>query len=53
MMRVIDGEAAPRREVQAVRWVDVRSALMLLTYSHDRELLAMTASPAMAAASDT
>ena len=52
MMRVIAGEAAPRNEVHAVRWVDIRSALTLLTYSHDRELLATFAALSTAPASD-
>ena len=39
-MRVLKGVAAPCNEVKAVRWLDIESALALLTYARDRELLA-------------
>jgi 8-oxo-dGTP diphosphatase len=39
-MQVINGEAEPLNEVEAVLWLDIASALKLLTYPRDRELLA-------------
>ena len=33
------GEAEPRNEVDAVRWLGLEEAQALLTYDHDRELL--------------
>ncbi|MGH7353533.1 MAG: NUDIX hydrolase [Candidatus Rokuibacteriota bacterium] len=38
-MRPTAGEAAPRHEVDAVRWVPLASASDALTYPRDRELL--------------
>jgi 8-oxo-dGTP pyrophosphatase MutT (NUDIX family) len=40
IMTVIKGEAEPRNEVDAVRWLGLRTANSLLTYPRDRELLA-------------
>jgi 8-oxo-dGTP diphosphatase len=42
-MAVVKGEAAPRNEVAAVRWLGVEAALSLLTYPRDRELLTVFA----------
>ena len=39
LMTVIKGEAEPRNEVDAVRWLGLRTASSLLTYPRDRELL--------------
>jgi 8-oxo-dGTP diphosphatase len=39
LMRVIGGEAEPRYEVDAVRWLAVPHAAELLTYERDRTLL--------------
>ena len=38
-MRVVRGEARPCNEVAAVRWLGLDSALSLLTYPRDRDLL--------------
>lgn len=38
-MTVVKGEAEPRNEVDAVRWLGLRAATSLLTYPRDRELL--------------
>ncbi len=38
-MTVIKGEARPRNEVDAVRWLGIEAAESLLTYPRDRELL--------------
>jgi hypothetical protein len=38
-MRPVGGEAAPRNEVDAVRWVPLASAAQMLTYQRDRDLL--------------
>jgi 8-oxo-dGTP diphosphatase len=38
-MRVVRGEARPRNEVAAVRWLGLDSAQSLLTYPRDRDLL--------------
>lgn len=38
-MTVIKGEAEPRNEVDAVRWLGLRTATSLLTYPRDRDLL--------------
>jgi 8-oxo-dGTP diphosphatase len=38
-MRAIDGEFVPTGEVDELRWLDTASALELLSYEHDRELL--------------
>jgi 8-oxo-dGTP diphosphatase len=43
-MRIIKGDARPSNEVGAVRWLTVESALSLLTYPRDRELLSAFAS---------
>src|SRR5262249_18535049 len=52
-MTVLKGEAEPRNEVDAVRWLGVEAAASLLTYPRDRELLAAFAAlrPAAPAAS--
>ncbi len=39
VMEVESGEFAPGREVDELRWVDLRSLAELLTYDRDRELL--------------
>ena len=39
-MSVLEGTATACNEVEAVRWLSIDSALALLTYTHDRELLA-------------
>jgi 8-oxo-dGTP diphosphatase len=39
-MRVIGGRTGPGNEVDNVRWVDLEAAASLLTYAHDRTLLA-------------
>lgn len=39
MMRALAGRAAPRSEIDAVRWVRVPEAARLLTYQRDRRLL--------------
>lgn len=39
-MQVVKGEAEPRNEIDAVRWLGIEAALSLLTYRRDRELLA-------------
>lgn len=39
LMRPVGGEAAPRNEVDAVRWVPLASAAQMLTYQRDRDLL--------------
>jgi 8-oxo-dGTP diphosphatase len=39
-MEAVAGEAAPRNEVDAVRWVPLSAAASALTYPRDRELLA-------------
>ena len=39
-MTVLEGEAEPCNEVDAVRWLGVEAAASLLTYPRDRELLA-------------
>ena len=39
LMRPMGGEAAPRNEVHAVRWVSLARAVQLLTYQRDRALL--------------
>jgi len=38
-MTVVKGEAEPRNEIAAIRWLGVEVALSLLTYQRDRELL--------------
>jgi 8-oxo-dGTP diphosphatase len=38
-MQVVRGEARPCNEVAAVRWLGLDSALSLLTYPRDRDLL--------------
>jgi 8-oxo-dGTP diphosphatase len=38
-MTVVKGEAEPRHEIDAVRWLDVDGALSLLTQPRDRALL--------------
>jgi 8-oxo-dGTP pyrophosphatase MutT (NUDIX family) len=35
-----DPAAVPNSEVDEIRWVDAPTALQLLTYAHDRDLLA-------------
>jgi 8-oxo-dGTP diphosphatase len=40
VMKVVGGEAGPRNEVDAVRWVRVGAAAGLLSYERDRALLA-------------
>jgi 8-oxo-dGTP diphosphatase len=39
-MRPVAGTAAPRSEIDAVRWVGLRAAALLLTYARDRAVLA-------------
>jgi 8-oxo-dGTP pyrophosphatase MutT (NUDIX family) len=39
MMEPLDGEFAPSREVDEVRWLTTAEAARLLSYEHDRELL--------------
>ena len=39
-MRPVAGVAAPRNEVDAIRWVELGTAAILLTYSRDRAVLA-------------
>jgi 8-oxo-dGTP pyrophosphatase MutT (NUDIX family) len=39
MMEPLDGEFAPSREVDEVRWLTPADAGRLLSYEHDRELL--------------
>jgi 8-oxo-dGTP pyrophosphatase MutT (NUDIX family) len=39
MMEPLDGEFAPSREVDEMRWVDVGDARRVLSYEHDRALL--------------
>jgi 8-oxo-dGTP diphosphatase len=38
-MTAVKGEAEPRNEIAAVRWLGIEAALSLLTYPRDRELL--------------
>lgn len=38
-MSIVKGQARPRNEVEAVRWLEIESALGLLTYERDREVL--------------
>jgi 8-oxo-dGTP diphosphatase len=38
-MTVVKGEAEPRNEIAAIRWLGAEAALSLLTYQRDRELL--------------
>ena len=38
-MTAVRGEAEPRNEIAAVRWLGIEAALSLLTYQRDRELL--------------
>jgi 8-oxo-dGTP pyrophosphatase MutT (NUDIX family) len=38
-MTVVKGEAEPRNEIAAIRWLGIEAALHLLTYPRDRELL--------------
>lgn len=47
-MEVLAGEAAPRHEVDAVRWVPLEAAAHELSYPRDRELLATFARLAVA-----
>ena len=42
-MTAVKGEAEPRNEIAAVRWLGIEAALSLLTYQRDRELLAVFA----------
>jgi len=44
-MTAVKGEAEPRNEIAAVRWLGIEAALSLLTYQRDRELLAAFAAP--------
>jgi 8-oxo-dGTP pyrophosphatase MutT (NUDIX family) len=39
IMRAPHGEATPRNEVDAVRWVSITQAARILTYDYDRKLL--------------
>ena len=39
-MRPLGGEARPQWEIDAVRWVSLPTAMALLTYPADREMLA-------------
>jgi 8-oxo-dGTP diphosphatase len=39
MMEPLDGEFAPSREVDEMRWLPARDARDVLSYEHDRELL--------------
>lgn len=39
-MHPLEGEARPQWEIDAVRWVSLPTAMALLTYPADRELLA-------------
>jgi len=45
LMRVRSGKAAPRNEVDAVRWLPVPSAARVLTYPRDRVLLEALTAP--------
>jgi 8-oxo-dGTP pyrophosphatase MutT (NUDIX family) len=38
-MAVVDGEFAPNREVDELRWLDLRAAAGLLSYAHDAALV--------------
>ena len=38
-MTAVKGEAQPRNEIAAVRWLGIEVALSLLTYERDRDLL--------------
>lgn len=40
LMTVQDGHFSPNEEVDAVGWFDIESAMSILTYSHDIDLLA-------------
>jgi 8-oxo-dGTP pyrophosphatase MutT (NUDIX family) len=40
VMRAVAGEFRPTREVDELRWLPLDRAAALLTYDHDRELLA-------------
>jgi 8-oxo-dGTP diphosphatase len=39
-MTVVQGEAEPKNEIAAVRWLPLDTAMSRLTYQRDRELLA-------------
>jgi 8-oxo-dGTP diphosphatase len=39
-MTVVQGEAQPKNEIAAVRWLPLDTAMSRLTYQRDRELLA-------------
>jgi 8-oxo-dGTP diphosphatase len=39
MMEPLDGDFAPSREVDEMRWLPARDARDVLSYEHDRELL--------------
>ena len=39
LMSILDGSFQPNSEVDQVRWLSESSAMRLLSYSHDRELL--------------
>ena len=40
VMEIIDGEFVPNDEVDEVRWLELPAAAHLLTYEHDKELVA-------------
>jgi 8-oxo-dGTP diphosphatase len=50
-MTAVKGEAEPRNEIAAVRWVGIEAALSLLSYQRDRELLTAFAAQASPVAS--
>jgi 8-oxo-dGTP pyrophosphatase MutT (NUDIX family) len=45
-MEAIDGEFAPNDEVDEVRWLPMNEAMALLSYRHDRSVLAALPAPA-------
>jgi 8-oxo-dGTP pyrophosphatase MutT (NUDIX family) len=45
-MTAVKGDAEPRNEIAAVRWLGIEAALSLLTYQRDRELLTAFAAQA-------
>ena len=49
-MTAVKGEAEPRNEIAAIRWLGIEAALGLLTYPRDRELLTAFATPPSPAA---
>jgi 8-oxo-dGTP diphosphatase len=39
LMRIVDGEFIPNREVDEIEWLTAHDAMARLTYEHDRDLL--------------